>query len=120
MRPIIAKSVYKKISALLKKMTNPEGKLLRRVLLKAKIVNDKSLNKNIITLNSEVEFIKEDLNKPMKVKLVLPHEADLSQRKISIFTPIGIALIGFKESYTFDWLFPSGRKKLKILRVTNS
>lgn len=119
MKPVLSESVYKKLCNLLRKIKSPEGKQLGMELSKAEIVKDGELNKNVITLNSEVEFIEESLNKPIRLKIVMPDEADLSQRKISIFAPISIALIGFKESYSFDWLLPSGQKKLKILKVIN-
>ncbi len=119
MKPIVSESVYKKLYNLLHKVKSPEGKQLGQELSKAQIVKDEELNKNVVTLNSEVEFIEEDLDKPIRLKIVLPEDADLSQRKISIFAPISIALIGFRESYSFNWLLPSGNKKLKILKVIN-
>ncbi len=119
MKPIISESVYGKLYSLLQKVKTPEGKQLGMELSKARVVKDAELNENVVTLNSEVEFMEEDLNKPIKLKIVLPEDADLSQRKISIFAPISIALIGFKESYVFNWLLPSGLKKLKIIKVTN-
>ncbi|MCE3227539.1 MAG: GreA/GreB family elongation factor [Bacteroidetes bacterium] len=119
MRPVISKSVYKKLSDLLKKIRIPGVTQLKDELNKATIVNDSELDKNIVSLNSTVEFTHESLEKPIRLKIVLPEEADLSKRKISIFAPISIALIGFKESYSFEWLMPSGTKQLKIIRVTN-
>lgn len=119
MKPIISESIYSKLYSLLQKVKTPQEKQLGIELSKAKVVKDSDLNKDVVTINSEVEFIEEDLNKPIKLKIVLPEEADLSQRKISIFAPISIALIGFKESYVFNWLLPSGQKKLKIIKVIN-
>lgn len=119
MKPIVSESVYKILYNLLHKVKSPEGKQLGQELSKAQIVKDEELNKKVITINSEVEFIEEDLDKPIRLKIVLPEDADLSQRKISIFAPISIALIGFSESYSFNWLLPSGNKKLKILKVIN-
>lgn len=120
MKPIISETVYKKLYNLLQKVKSSEGKQLGAELSKAEIVKDAELHHNIVTINSEVEFVEESLNKPIKLKIVMPEEADLSQRKISIFAPISIALIGFKESYTFNWMLPSGNKKLKIIRVINN
>lgn len=119
MKPIISESVYQKLYNLLHRVKSPESKQLGIELSKAEVVKDNEFKENIVTLNSEVEFVEESLNKPIKLKIVMPDEADLSQRKISILAPISIALIGFKESYTFNWLLPSGNKKLKIIRVVN-
>lgn len=120
MKPVISESVYKKLRQLLKKFNSPGGKQLDVELSKAEVVKDTELKKDIVSLNSIVEFIGDSLNKPLRLQIVLPHEADLSKRKISIFAPISIALIGFREAYTFDWLFPSGSKQMKIIRVINN
>ncbi|MCK6648439.1 MAG: GreA/GreB family elongation factor [Bacteroidia bacterium] len=119
MKPILSESAYNTLYNLLQKIKSPEGKQLGAELSKAKIVKDPQLCKDVVTLNSEVEFIADDLNKPVRLKIVLPEEADLSQKKISVLAPISIALIGFKESYAFDWILPSGKKKLKIIKVVN-
>lgn len=119
MNPIISESVYNKLLQLLTKIKSPEGKQLGIELSKAQIVKDEELNKNIISLNSTIEFIDDSLNKPIKMQIVLPEDADLSKRKISIFAPISIALIGFKEAHTFKWMFPTGTKELKIIKVHN-
>lgn len=119
MKPIISESVYKKICNLLRSVKSPQGQQLGMELSKAEIVKDAELKENVVTINSVVEYMEESLNKPISIKIVMPEEADLGQRKVSIFAPISIALIGFKESYTFDWLLPSGLKKFKIIKVIN-
>lgn len=119
MKPIISESVYKKIYTLLQKMKSPESKQLGTELSKAEIVKDEELHKNIVSLNSTVEFMDETMDKPIRLQIVLPEDADLSKKKISIFAPISIALLGFKETDTFNWEMPSGLKNLKITRVIN-
>ena len=119
MKPIISKSVYKKLYQLLQRNKFPEGKQLGVELSKAQIVDDSELKKDIVSLNSTVEFMEESLQKPIRITIVLPEEADLSKKKVSIFAPISIALIGFKESYSFSWLLPSGNKQFKIIKVVN-
>lgn len=119
MKPIISESVYKKLYALINKLKSPQVKLLGQELSNATIVKDDALQKDIVSLNSTVEFFDESFNKPITMQIVLPEEADLSKRKISIFAPISIALIGFKESTRFKWKMPSGFKNLTILKVFN-
>jgi regulator of nucleoside diphosphate kinase len=83
-------------------------------------VKDNFLDSKIASLYSIVEFINSSLKKPMRFQIVLPEEADLTQRKISILSPIATALIGFREADDFVWKMPSGIKKMKILKVYNS
>lgn len=119
MKPIISESVYKTLINLLNKFKTPETKQLGEELSKALVVKDNAISKKVVSINSIVEFIDDAFNKPIKMQIVMPEEADLKHRKISILAPISIALIGFKESDIFQWNMPSGSKQLKILKVHN-
>lgn len=55
----------------------------------------------------------------MRFQVVLPHFADLKQFKISILSPLGVAMIGFRQGMTVEWTLPGGRKKLQINQVDN-
>lgn len=119
MIPVISESVYRKLIKLLKRFNTPGVKILGNELSKARVVKDSELRADVVSLNSIVEFITESLTKPMRMQIVLPEEADLSERRISVFAPISIALLGFSESNIVDCQMPSGYKQLKILRVIN-
>ncbi len=119
MKPIISETVYKILSNLIKRKKTLEIKPLGEELSKAKIVKDNFLDSKIVSLYSIVEFISSSLKKPMRLQIVLPEEADLKQRKISILSPISIALLGFRETDRFTWKMPSGLKNLTILKVHN-
>mgnify|MGYP001545240289 CR=1 FL=1 len=119
MKPIISESVYKKLYSLITKFKSPQVNLLGKELANAEIVKDDALEKDVVSLNSTVEFFNDSFNKPITLQIVLPEHADMSKRKISIFAPISIALIGFKESARFRWKMPSGFKNLTILKVLN-
>lgn len=119
MKPIISESVYKILKKLIRRKKTIEVQPLDVELSKAKIVKDNFLDSKIVSLNSIVEFISSSFKKPMRVQIVLPEDADLNQKKISILSPISIALLGFKESDNFIWKMPSGFKNLKIIKVIN-
>lgn len=120
LKPIISESVYKVLSNLLKRKKPIESKPLREELFKATIVKDNFLDAKIVSLNSIVEFISSSFKKPIRLQIVLPEEADLKQKKISILSPIAITLLGFKEMDQFIWKMPSGIKNMKIIRVHNN
>jgi regulator of nucleoside diphosphate kinase len=53
-----------------------------------------------------------------KVVLVYPSEADISERKISVLTPIGTALIGVHVGQAITWETRTGEvKRLTVLQV---
>ena len=119
MKPIISETVYKTLYEIIIKHRSPEVRQLGEELSKAVIVKDNALKKDIVSLNSIVEFIDGSNNKPVRMQIVLPAQADLEQRKISVLAPISIALIGFKERDQFYWKMQSGNKYLTILKVVN-
>lgn len=52
------------------------------------------------------------------VELVTPAEADISEGKISVLTPVGVALIGLSEGQSIDWTARDGRiGRLSVMRV---
>jgi regulator of nucleoside diphosphate kinase len=52
------------------------------------------------------------------VTLTYPDEADNRKMKISVFSPIGVALLGCQEGDIASWRVPSGIGRFKVLRVT--
>ena len=47
-------------------------------------------------------------------KIVYPDQADIKAKKISIFSPVASALIGYRVKDEIDWLVPSGMTKIII------
>lgn len=73
---------------------------------------------DVIRLNSIV-----DVNTPfgiMKIQLVLPENSNSEQKRISILTPMGSALIGYAETDRIMWEFPNGIQEVEILKVSHS
>jgi regulator of nucleoside diphosphate kinase len=119
MKPIISESVYRTLRHLISNLKTPGVKQLGEELSKAQIVKDEALQSDIVSLNSIVEFEDVALNRPIRMQIVLPEEEDLAKRKVSVFAPISVALIGFKQSDLFQWNMPTGIKTLKIIEVRN-
>jgi regulator of nucleoside diphosphate kinase len=73
---------------------------------------------HIVRMNSEVEFRDETTGKVQRVMLVYPQEADISQRRISVLTPVGTALIGLRTGDSITWEAPDGElRRLTVLSV---
>jgi regulator of nucleoside diphosphate kinase len=73
---------------------------------------------HIVCMNSEVEFRDGTTGKVQKVTLVYPDEADISQRKVSVLTPVGTALIGLRNGHSITWKTPNGEvRQLTVLSV---
>jgi regulator of nucleoside diphosphate kinase len=71
-----------------------------------------------VCMGSEVEFRDDSTGKVQAVTLVYPGEADISQRRISVLTPIGAALIGLSTGDSIAWETRSGElRRLTVLQV---
>jgi regulator of nucleoside diphosphate kinase len=73
---------------------------------------------HIVCMNSEVEFRDDTIGKVQMVTLVYPEDADITQRKISVLTPVGTALIGLRTGQSITWEAPNGElRQLTVLSV---
>lgn len=86
-------------------------------LNRAVIVENGELPADSIRLNSHVKVRELTSNKEMEFSIVMPAFADFKQRKISVLTPMGAALIGLCKGETVEWKMPAGMKKFEVLDV---
>jgi regulator of nucleoside diphosphate kinase len=72
------------------------------------------LPEDVIALDSTVEL--DDLvnNETLTFTLVLPDEADLSEGRISILAPLGMALLGYRVGDEIEWPVPGGTTRVRI------
>ena len=122
--PIFCKTDYQLLRELILKSKNEtnakEVGQLAQELDRAIISKENSLDSSIIRIGSQVTIEDVKANKQMKIQIVLPSLANVSERKISILAPLSVAIIGFKENDQVDWELPAGIKTLKIIAVDNS
>jgi len=88
-------------------------------LRKAKLVSKDEFPADVVRLNSTVRIKPDDKDYVMELTIVTPDKADSKERKISIMSPIGTALIGFRQGRNVKWQVPSGKKTFTILEVNN-
>lgn len=123
MKPIISETDYKAIYSLIQDLPashrSKEIGQLQKELNSALRVADQKLDADIIRIDSHFEVKDNSTGKTFQLQLVMPKQADVSQKKISILSPLGIALIGFREGMLVEWVLPGGPKKLQILKVAN-
>jgi regulator of nucleoside diphosphate kinase len=93
--------------------------LLFKEIKDALIVKRNELPQDVVRLNSKVVIKEESKQKIMELVLVVPEKANIHENKISVFAPIGIALIGFKQGEKINFDAPSGNKSFIIMDVCN-
>ena len=88
---------------------NPEvAEELLAELDRARIVEDGRIPADVVRMGSTLRFTS-DLGEDRRVTLVFPGEADIAEGKISVITPIGVALIGLTVGQSIDWTARDGR-----------
>jgi regulator of nucleoside diphosphate kinase len=87
---------------------------------RAVIVKKEAFPSHAIRLNSKVSVLDLETNKKMQFRIVMPENADMRQSKISVLTPMGTALLGFRKGEEIKWKVPAGMKNFRILEVDNS
>ncbi|MCA0030935.1 nucleoside diphosphate kinase regulator [Mesorhizobium sp. B263B2A] len=117
----ISQSDHARLSALANTVAarNPEAadELLAE-LERARIVADDWVSAGTVRMGSTVTF-KPDTGDRKTVTLVFPGDADISEGKVSILTPIGTALIGLSAGQSIMWTARDGRRhELLVLDVT--
>lgn len=86
---------------------------------RAIVVKDDSMPRHTVRLNSTVVIENLDNKRKTECTIVMPAEADIAQKKISVVAPLGTALIGFREGEEVEWAMPAGLKKFRIVNVAN-
>jgi regulator of nucleoside diphosphate kinase len=91
---------------------------LMRELERSTIVESTEIPGNVVTMNSMIDVVEIDSNTTRTLQLVYPDASNIDNGKISIFSPVGTALIGYKVGDIIDWPVPSGIKHLKIENIS--
>lgn len=97
-----------------KSISNTEAEKLMKELDSAKIVEPTAIPSNVVTMNSIVRLSFVNNNKHVQFQIVYPDQANVKENKISIFSPIATALIGYKVADEIEWIVPAGLTKLRI------
>ncbi len=73
---------------------------------------------DVITMQARVRVRDLATGREDEYTLVLPAEADIASRRISVLAPLGTALLGYREGDEVEWRMPGGLRRLAIVKVT--
>lgn len=109
---------FHRLSALVSQTEGPLVEALEEELSRAHVISQKDIPADVVTMNSRVRFIDEVTGQESEMTLVYPQDAQLSEGRISILAPVGVALLGLSKGQSIDWKLPSGSsRKLKVKDV---
>ena len=96
---------------------NVDTSALEAELERATIIEPAQMPPDVITMNSTVRFVDLSNGEEESYILVYPRDADAANGKISVFAPIGTALLGYRVDDVVEWSVPAGKRRLQIVAV---
>lgn len=85
----------------------------------AKVVKEDELPDDAVCIGSEVEIQEVLSERKYTFQIVFPAEANMKENKMSVFAPIGTALLGYRVGAKVQWEMPDGMRTFAILKVTH-
>lgn len=91
---------------------------LKDLVANAKVIDESKVGTDKVQLLNKVKVMNMALNKEMVFTIVGETEADFSQGKLAVTTPIAKALMGHSKGDVVEAQVPSGVMKFKVLDIS--
>lgn len=82
---------------------------------RATVIDVNKIPADVITMNSRALLTLNGLE--LEASLVYPDEANWQNKRVSVLSPIGTAILGYTEGETVRWEIPSGMADIHIKKV---
>ncbi|OJY34057.1 MAG: hypothetical protein BGP11_04640 [Rhodobacterales bacterium 65-51] len=98
---------------------SPEvGERLIDEIARAKLVAPNKMRDDVITIGSVVTYRDLDMAREHTVAVVYPENANIEEGRISVLTPVGVALLGLSPGATISWVTRDDEtRQLEVLEV---
>lgn len=93
------------------------ARILRDELREARVFPASHMPSDVVALNSRVWATDIDSGAKMALTLVIPEHADASEDRISVISPLGMALFGYQAGDRLEWGPPHRLIRLTVDRV---
>lgn len=118
-RIVLSQFDHRRLEQLLEMVgPRPDLDALREELDRAEIVEPEAVPENLVTMNSVVQFVDTESGREWEMTLVFPGNEDIEDNRLSVFAPIGAALLGLSIGDSIDWPLPNGRTlRLSVVAI---
>lgn len=86
--------------------------------LAADVRPQKEISNRVITMNTRVRLREIKSLKEIEVTVTYPKDANGHERRVSVFSPVGLALLGRVLGDIITWPIPGGMGQFEIIAVT--
>jgi regulator of nucleoside diphosphate kinase len=95
----------------------PGTRMLQEKLAHAVIGGRSDLPPDVITMYTRAEVTDVDTGERLNLMLVFPIDADVEQERVSVFDPLGAAMLGRRAGDQIRWDVPYGVRRFEIKAV---
>lgn len=89
--------------------------MLKTELERAAVVDAAEVPSDVVTMDSVVELLDLDSGQRETFTLVYPEEENVREYLLSILSPVGTAILGFRVGDPISWPVPVGVRRMKVL-----
>lgn len=96
---------------------NTNIKSLAESLKDAQVIPSEKTPEDLITMNSKVLLKRMDNNQDVEVSVVYHDDADIKSKKVSVFAPMGMAILGKREQQVINCHLPNGNISYMVSKL---
>lgn len=113
---------YERITELMEfdVLKNKNSEIADRLLKELKVAKrfpQDRISGNIVTMNSRVLLKELTSGRETEITITYPRDADNREKRVSVLSPIGVALLGCREGDITSWRVPGGTGHFKVEKV---
>jgi regulator of nucleoside diphosphate kinase len=90
---------------------------LYNTLRAATTISQQNIPKRVVTMNSRARLRELSTQKEIELTITYPENSNSLELKVSIFSEIGVALIGRKIGDQISWRIPKGIGRFEIIDI---
>jgi regulator of nucleoside diphosphate kinase len=90
---------------------------LYKRLREAKVIPQEDIGKRVITMNSRVMLKDLASKRETEISITYPQDSEPRERRVSVLSDIGLALLGREERDIVSWKIPTGIGSFQIMKV---
>ena len=91
---------------------------LRNEFKAAQMLSQQEISGDVITMNSRIVVKDLVTGREAEITITYPQDADSREGKVSIFSPIGVALLGRKLGDCVSWQVPNGTGRFEVSKIS--
>jgi regulator of nucleoside diphosphate kinase len=114
---VITNIDLQRLQPVLDQHDTPAADSLEAELSRARVVDQRDVPADVVTMNSEVVYEDCATFQTRRVRVVYPKDADASRGYVSVLAPIGSALLGLRVNQTIEWQVPKGTRRIRVVEI---